>query len=85
MTILIVGGMNDSGKSAEKLQNFFGVFLQFQIAVDRAVEERKSNGMGAVSEWNQGEGARDCERTDYIRLAKGERRNPFLFIMQLKL
>ena len=70
--------------SAEKLQNFFGVFLQFQIAVDRAVEERKSNGMGAESEWNQGEGGRDCER-NYIRLAKGERRNPFLFIMQLKL
>ena len=46
---------------------------------------KKENGMGAVSEWNQGEGARDCERTDYIRLAKGERRNPFLFIMQLKL
>ena len=39
-------------------------------------------GMGAEGEWDKGEGGGDCERRDYIQLAKGERRNLLLFIMQ---
>lgn len=52
---------------------------------DGAVEEGETAGMGGKGEWDKGKGGGDCERRDYIQVAKGERRNLLLFIMQFKL
>ena len=46
---------------AEKLQNFFGVFLQFQIGVDNhvGIVEKVENGMVYTVEGNSGDSCRE--------------------------